>query len=172
MAVIENRSAEHWSTTGDVLEYVDIKVRSGDPDVETDIDSATSSVQSWLIKDTSHGPGDWPDPATLSEDGSNDLLGKAVTLLAASEYHERKSRNVQSSSTNQGRDTPRHVFFESRAESKYEDWLVRHNYEEDPETGGSQIRGLSRSSGGRSGSLIDQPTRAEREQYQRRHGWY
>lgn len=171
MATITTRGPHHWTTTSETVEYVTIKNQKDDPDVETDIDSATSSVKSWLITDTSYGPDNWPELTTLEKEADNALLGKAVTLLSASEYHERKARNIRTSDTDDGRGTPRNVFFEERAKSKYDEWLVRYEHNQSPETGGSRVRDLSRSPGGRSRSLMDQPTNAERRHHKHRHGW-
>jgi len=142
---------DHWATTAQVLDHIDIPQKGSDPDVESWIVSATHTVQSWW-KEATDGDisGDLPDtdssdPNTFEED--QPLLNDAVALLAASEAHESKAQNIRDDEEADRK----HVFLERRAESKFDNWKTRKGYGS-TDTVQKQDRSPSV---GRSSSLID-----------------
>lgn len=139
---------DHWATSDGVREYIEIPVKGGQKDVETDIVSATQSVQAWW-KEATDGdiPGDLPDPSTIED--NHPLLVKAAELQAASEAHERHAQNFRSEE-DEGQQL--HVFLEHRASSKFDDWVMRKGY---GTTDTVESQGASSPSGGRSSSLVD-----------------
>jgi len=136
---------DRWATSDGVREYIDIPVKGGDKDVEPFITSATDSVQAWWKRATDQDiPGELPDPSSLESD--HPLLVKATELLAASEAHEANAQNFRSEQ-DEGQD--RHVFLESRAKSKFDDWVTVNGYDvtDTTEAQGSDFPATGRSSG-------------------------
>lgn len=143
---------DHWATSDGVRQYVDIPVQGSKKDVEPYILSATDSVQAWWKEATD---GDIPEdlPATDNSDPNqieeeNPLLVRATALLAASEAHEAEAQQIRS---DEGEDR-KHIFLESRAESKFEDWVTVNGY---GETDTAQDSGTSSLGTGKSSSLVD-----------------
>lgn len=143
---------DHWATSDGVREHIDIPQKGTEPDVESWIVSATDSIQA-MWKNATDGdiPEDLPetdssDPNALEQ--NHPLLVRATELLAASEAHESKAQNIRSDE-----DADRkHVHLESRAESKFSDWVTVNGY---GETDTVQDQGSSLPSRGRTSSLID-----------------
>jgi len=147
MGEIETLSEERWATSDGVRDKVDVPTKGDPTDVESVIESATDTVQTWWQDATGQSyPEDLPDTGTLAAE--HPLLVRATEYLAASEHHEKKTENVKEDERE-----PKYVFLERRAKSKFEDWTVRHGYD------GSGGDGSATSAGsavaGRSSSLID-----------------
>lgn len=136
---------DHWATSDGVRTYIDIPVQGSQKDVEPFIISATDSVQAWLKRATDKDiPEDLPDPSTIEAD--HPLLVKAVELLAASEAHEAEAQNFRSE---EDEGQSRNVFLESRAESKFDDWVTVNGYDvtDTTEAQGSDFPATGRSAG-------------------------
>lgn len=143
----EDLDDDHWATSDGVREYIDIPVKGDQKDVESDITSATDTVQAWW-KEATDGdlPDDLPDAASIEEE--HPLLVKAVELLAASEAHEKHAQNFRSEEDD---DQSRNVFLERRSKSKFKDWVTVAGY---GDTDTTQAQEGSPSTG-RTSSLVD-----------------
>lgn len=153
MAEIEILSTDYWATSDGVRDKIDIP-HQGDPaDVESSIDSATDTVQTWVQDATGWDyPDELPDPATLATD--NPLLVRATEYLAASEEHEKRAEQIRA--TDDTPTQPRYVFLEERAHSKFENWVTRHGHDETGTTGETGTTRQPRASpGGQISSLVD-----------------
>jgi len=139
---------DHWATSDGVREYVDIPVKGQERDVETFITSATDSIQAWWKRNTDGDiPEDLPDASSIEAD--HPLLVKATELLAASEAHEAVAQNFRSE---EDEGQKRHVFLESRAKSKFDDWVTVNGFDV---TDTTQAQGSDFPATGRSSGLTD-----------------
>jgi hypothetical protein len=145
---VESLSDTYWATSEEVRETMEVPTNQGVPvDVDKRIESATDTVQTWWQEATGlNYPEELPDPGTLEDE--NPLLVRAVEYLAASEYHEIKAEAVRADDG-----TPRHVFLEERAHSKFDDWVQRNGYDDDSVD--DERAPPTSSLGGVSSSLVD-----------------
>lgn len=111
MAKVESRDGDHWCTSEDVRDLIQIPDKGTERDFQQAIQRATNSVQSWFKSET--GKSSLPDAGTL-----DDLLVEATAWLAASESTFAFARNFSGGDG----DTDRTRTAEDKAHKKFNEW--------------------------------------------------
>jgi hypothetical protein len=143
MTKVEDRDGDHWCTTEDVRDLIQIPQKGSEKDFEGAIERATDSVQSWWI--TEVGDTDLPDAGAL-----DDLLVEATAWLAVSESTFTFGRNF--SGQDNGGQRGRVSTAEGKAEKKFNEWTDRRAVEYSE----TRTETDPTPTGARSGSLVDE----------------
>lgn len=135
---------DHWCTTEQVRDRLELNLNNQEPDYQTRIQEATDAMQSRWEGATGKTADDYPSDIPK-------LLQYATAYLAASEAHLHFAANV--SGDNQGDQKP--VFLESKADDKFDLWRQKADLEpgDDP-TPNDDTDGIANVGGERS-SLTD-----------------
>lgn len=141
MAEVTSLSDEHWCLTSDVRDKIKIPDKGQQRDFESDITSATNSVQSWWRQET--GQSTLPDASNL-----DDLLVEATTWLAVSEATFSYARNFSGDTG----DTDRTRTAEDKANRKFNEWAD----EADVQSSEAETEGETTDADAQHGALIDE----------------
>lgn len=141
MAKVEDRDGDHWCTSEDVRDLIQIPDKGTERDFEQAIQRATNSVQSWYKAET--GKSAVPDAGTL-----DDLLVEATAWLAASESTFAFARNFSGGNG----DSDRTRTAEDKAHKKFNEWSDVNDVSDTDSTAESAATDTTN----KSGSLIDE----------------
>lgn len=142
MTKVEDRDGDHWCTTEDVRDLIQIPQKGSEKDFQGAIERATNSVQSWYKRET--GDTSLPDAGSL-----DDLLVEATAWLAVSESTFTFGRNF---SGDNGGQTGRVRTAEGKAETKFNEW----SDEQDVTNSEAATEGEVTDANARHGSLVDE----------------
>lgn len=143
MTKVTSRDSEHWCTSEDVRDLIQIPQKGSEKDFEGAIERATNSVQSWYKRET--GDTSLPDAGTL-----DDLLVEATAWLAVSESTFTFGRNF--SGQDNGGQRGRVSTAEGKAEKKFNEW----SDERDVTQSEAATEGEVTDTNAQSGQLIDE----------------
>lgn len=141
MATVSSLSDEHWATTSDVRDIVEIPQKGSEKDFEQAIKRATNSVQSWWKRET--GDTSLPDASNL-----DDLLVEATAWLTASEATYSFGWNF----SGEGGQGNRVNTAEDKAEKKFQQWADQRDVAENEAATEGEVTDAK----AQSGSLIDE----------------
>lgn len=145
--------SDHWATSDQVRERIQLEFGNKDPDFENRIQNATDSVQADWAEATGK-----PVPEELPDD-PHSLLQAAVADLAASDAHMNFAKNI--SNDNDGDE--RHVFLESRSERNFEKWKKTADLEPDSERGDSGVGSINGRTSSMTSDIIERDRRSPGE---------
>lgn len=141
MTKVEDRDGDHWCTSEDVRDLIQIPDKGTERNFQQAIQRATNSVQSWYKAET--GDTSVPDAGTL-----DDLLVEATAWLAASESTFAFARNFSGGDG----DTDRTRTAEDKAHKKFNEWSDVHDVSDSE----AATDGEATDTNAKRGALIDE----------------
>lgn len=141
MSVINTIDNDHWCKTDDVRDIIEVPDKGTEPDFESDIKSATNSVQSWYRTHTGNSslPNSVPD-----------LLVEATAWAAVSEASFTFGHNF--SGQDNGGQQGRVRTAEQKAEKKFDEWKDQR----DVDSGEVHTEGHATDPKAQSGTIVDE----------------